>query len=96
MGEAPIAEGFVPGVPTRVEERPAPLGTLLYDTRRALAWEKAVQSLLLLLVLLPIAYALFGEGFTGSWRELASIFSWAWAVDITIEAVRTQAGKVKV
>jgi hypothetical protein len=67
------------------------LSVRLYRARRSLLFAQILQSLLLGVVLLVIAYALYAPAFVGTGAQLAAIFLWAFAIDITVDAVITAA-----
>lgn len=54
---------------------------------RVLSWARAV---LLSMFLVLAAYALYAETWTGSWQQLVTVASWAFALDITTESVTRQ------
>jgi hypothetical protein len=69
------------------EGAPPPPAIRLKTDRRSLIVAQAVQTIILGLVLLVIGYALYAPHFVGTPSELSAIFLWAFAADVTVDAV---------
>jgi hypothetical protein len=69
------------------EGAPLPFAIRLKSARRSLFVAQAVQTIILGVVLMVIAYALYAPHFVGTPTELATIFLWAFAADVTVDAV---------
>ncbi len=66
---------------------PALAAIRLHSDRRSLLIAQIVQSLLLGIAVLVGAYVLYAPRFVGTGSELAAIFLWAFAIDLTVDSV---------
>jgi hypothetical protein len=67
------------------------LAVRLYSARERLLLAQLGQSFLLGVVLLVVAYTLYAPTYVGTGGQLAAIFLWAFAIDISVDAVVTAA-----
>jgi hypothetical protein len=90
LGGAPGVAGV--SMPLLVAASAPPALTLrLQQDRQSLFLSQLLQSFLLGIVLLVIGYVLYSPHFIGTAADLAAIFLWAFAIDITVDAVLTAA-----
>jgi hypothetical protein len=82
--QLPVGGGFALLTTTGA---PAPPAIRLKTDRSSLIVAQAVQTIILGFVLLVIGYALYAPHFVGTPSELAAIFLWAFAADVTVDAV---------
>lgn len=58
-----------------------------YNTQTELFWAKAKQTLILGAIICVLGYTTYAAKFVGTFDELASIFFWAFGLDLTLDAV---------
>jgi len=71
----------------RPEDRLAPIQALLARTQREIAIAKLFQTMVVLLLACIIGYGLFAPKFIGDYQDLVIIFFWAFALDLSVDAV---------
>jgi hypothetical protein len=91
---AVVAPSEEPGGPSTRPRPDTPVEQVPPVARQIVATSLALGSEMLRLLLLGalisvLAYGVFGGDWTGTFAQMVAVFSWAFVVDISVEAVRT-------
>jgi len=98
VGGLPLVKGAAPGAPLGELRSTAASGggpsntppapaTKARRARGSLLFAKAGQLVILAVLVVAIGYALLFDRFVGQWSEVAAIFGWSFAIDLSTDVV---------